>query len=137
MEYSEGIFNPQIKIHQLRARNYLITLATIEQLKAKYEKSVNQSPRIIKKKKLLDLFAGEKRLKDLEETYDYHSKQHPLCPLLTKMKLEIKKRQLSGRYDLNFPDIKYKKSRPQISLTPNPRMKFSETLAASKFKILN
>lgn len=135
MEFSDGIFDPQFKIHKLHPKFHLIHLGEIIDLKSKFDKTMNQSPRLIKNKKLLQLISNENKIKDLQETYNFHKVHHPYCPVLPKIYSEIQKRKKVDKPVKIFPGLKPRYSRQTISVTPDPRLKYSNTLIINSLKI--
>lgn len=132
MEFYEGIFDPQFKISRLKQKYYLIPLEEFSQIRKRVEKSVKQVSRLEKNKKILQLINNDRKIKDLQETYQLHESKHPYCPVLPKIRQEISKRrklELSGS-----SHVRAKILRESTSLTPDPRLKFCDTLMVNSLK---
>ena len=134
MDFNDSIFDLKLKINKLSSKNYLIRLGEIKELKTKFEKTMNLSPRLAKNRNLLELITSKNKIKDLEEIYQFHRGYHPECNVLPKIRLEIKKRKNEDKQAKIFPVIKQKHVRQANSITPNPRSKYSNHLMINPLK---
>ena len=134
MEFYDGIFDPQFKTNKLKQKYYLIPLSDFSNFKAKVEKIISQSPRLTKDKQIFNLIKHDRKSKDLMETYQIHKLKHPYCPVLPKIKLEISKRRRIEENCSGFVNAKAKSMRQCISITPDPRMKFSDSLMVNAMR---
>ena len=137
MDFYDGIFDKKFQINKLQHKYYLMPLGEIDDLKLRLEKTINQSPRLIKNKKMLQLIANENKIKNLEATYNFHKIHHPFCPVLPKIHLEIKRRlkidKISGALPCLKPKMNY--SRPTVSVTPDPRLKYGNNFIINSVKV--
>jgi hypothetical protein len=126
MEYYDGIFNPGFKISKLKQKYYLMHLEDIDYLKNRLEKTISQSPRLIKNSQLLKLIYNDNKIKNLEAMNTYNKVIRQIKPVLPKIKQKT---------DKNIPILNIKSGRPTISVTPDPRLKYNNSLSVRSVKL--
>jgi hypothetical protein len=135
MDNYNGIFDPQLKINRLKSKYYLMHLEDIDFIKAKLKRTINRSPLLYRVKKKAKIVGNSSKIKDLEETYNFHKEHHPHCSVLPNIQSEIeKKRGKSFKDQLVLPVFKKTYKRPSFSVTPDPRKRLASNFILSPSK---